>query len=140
VHPTLRSAAVRQIPYNSGILPVNGKYRTIPCMAQMTSRLELRLSPDTLDRIERWRRRQAVPPTKAAAIRHIVELGLAEAEKGARHPGGDSGSSSSSKPGSKSGPSRVPRAKKPPPERKAEPAEARSKLEQIRALREQSTR
>jgi hypothetical protein len=107
----------------------------MPCMAQMTSRLELRLPPDTLDRIERWRQRQAVPPTKAAAIRHILELGLAEAEKGAPNPGGgDPGPTPRSKPGA----SRVP--KKPAPERKAEPPSPISKEAQIRALREQGTR
>lgn len=42
----------------------------------MTGRMELRLPPDLLDRIERWRNQQPVPPTKAAAIRHIIEAGL----------------------------------------------------------------
>src|SRR5580658_1144741 len=104
-------------------------------MAQMTSRLELRLPPDTLDRIERWRQRQAVPPTKAAAIRHILELGLAEAEKGAPNPGGNPGPA----PRGKLGASRTPR-KPAAPEHKAEPAAPRSKLDQIRALREQGAR
>ena len=50
--------------------------------------------------------------------------------------GGDPGSSRSSKPGGKS----APRPRKPAPARKAEPAAPRSKLDQIRALREQGLR
>src|SRR6266550_64676 len=42
-----------EIPYNAVIM--------------MTGRFELRLAPELLDRIERWRLRQPVAPTKAAA-------------------------------------------------------------------------
>lgn len=49
----------------------------------LTSRFELRLAPELLDRIEQWRQGQPAAPSKAAAIRHIIELGLEAAEKAA---------------------------------------------------------
>lgn len=42
----------------------------------MISRLELRLPPDLLDKIERWRNSQPVPPTKAAAVRYLLEYAV----------------------------------------------------------------
>jgi hypothetical protein len=109
-----------EMPYNSVIM--------------MTGRFELRLAPELLDRIERWRLRQPVAPTKAAAIRYIIELGLDAADKG-QVPSGGSPTGSTRKPASpdKTG---TPRAKKPTAsDHQAKPAQ--SKEAQIRALREQ---
>ena len=47
----------------------------------MTDRFELRLAPELLDRLEQWRQRQPAVPSKAAAVRYIIELGLTAAEK-----------------------------------------------------------
>ena len=47
----------------------------------MTDRFELRLAPGLLDRLEQWRQRQPAVPSKAAAVRYIMELGLTAAEK-----------------------------------------------------------
>jgi hypothetical protein len=69
------------------------------------------------------------------AIRQLIDAGL-KTTNVSLSGGGDPGSSSSSKPSTKP----VPRPKKPAPERKAEPAAPRSKLDQIRALREQGAR
>jgi hypothetical protein len=98
-------------------------------MAEMTGRLELRLPPEMLDRIERWRQRQPAPPTKATAIRYIMELGLAEAEKSS---GGSGGSRK---------PERQSVAAEKPPSRKAPRAKPLAMLKeaQIRALRERDT-
>jgi hypothetical protein len=64
----------------------------------MTDRFELRLAPELLDRLEQWRQRQPAVPSKASAVRYIMELGLTAAEKAdAPHKVG-SGSGSTRKP------------------------------------------
>jgi hypothetical protein len=72
--------------------------------------------------------------TESDAVRQLIEAGLKGRQLDATG-GGDAGPTSKGK----LGPSRVPR-KPAAPERKAEPAAPRSKLDQIRALREQSAR
>lgn len=41
-----------------------------------TERFEMRIDPETIARIDAWRRRQADLPTRAEAIRRLVDLGL----------------------------------------------------------------
>jgi hypothetical protein len=109
------------MPYNAGIM--------------MTDRFELRLAPELLDRIERWRLRQPVAPTKAAAIRYIIELGLDAVDKGQAPPGGSPPGSSPRKPAGPAKPA-APQAKKPTASDRQATA-AQTKEAQIRALREQ---
>jgi hypothetical protein len=94
---------------------------------------QLRVSEEFLRKLDEWRRQQPDIPSRAESIRRLIEMGMKMPKHGAPSGGGDSGPATRGKLGA----SRVPRPK-PAPERKAEPAEApRSKLEQIRALREQ---
>jgi hypothetical protein len=89
-------------------------------------RLPLMVSRSEAAAIDEWRYANKVP-TRAQAIRQLIEAGLKATNlslSGGRNPG----SSSSSKPGGKPAPH--PR----------KPAAPRSKLEQIRALREQGAR
>jgi hypothetical protein len=73
--------------------------------------------------------------TESDAVRQLIEAGLSKAPAVAAS--GGSGSGRSSKPSTKP----VPRPRKPAaPSRKAEPAAPISKLDQIRALREQGAR
>jgi hypothetical protein len=44
-----------------------------------TERLELRLSPELIRRLDDWRMAQIVPPSRNAAVRHLVEDALARA-------------------------------------------------------------
>jgi hypothetical protein len=74
--------------------------------------------------------------TDSDAVRRLIEESLSRQVDAKPSGGSDPGPSTRSK----LGPSRVPRPRKPAPERKAEPAEPRSKLDQIRALREQGAR
>ena len=46
-------------------------------MAEPVHRIDLALAPALIARIERWRGRQPTIPTRAAAIRLLVEAGLA---------------------------------------------------------------
>ncbi len=46
-------------------------------MAEPIHRVDLALAPALIERIERWRGRQPTIPTRAAAIRLLVEAGLA---------------------------------------------------------------
>jgi hypothetical protein len=39
-------------------------------------RLYLRVTPEFVDRIETWRLSQPAPPTKTAAVLHLINLGL----------------------------------------------------------------
>jgi hypothetical protein len=45
-----------------------------------TERLELRVTPAFLQRIEAWRAAQPGPPNKTTAIVHLINLGLEAAE------------------------------------------------------------
>jgi hypothetical protein len=102
----------------------------------LSERFEMRFSADLLKQVDDWRRQQPDLPARAEAIRRLIESGLSKAPAVTPSSGSDPGPT----PRGKLGPSRVPRARKPAPERKAEPAAPRSKLEQIRALREQGAR
>lgn len=54
-----------------------------------TERVQIVASASWLERIEEWRRAQARIPSLSAAIRHLIDLGLAaaEAEKGVARRG-----------------------------------------------------
>jgi hypothetical protein len=43
----------------------------------LSERFELRFSPDLLRQIDNWRRQQSNLPTRAEAIRRLIERGLA---------------------------------------------------------------
>ena len=45
-------------------------------MAPKTERFEMRLDVEMLDQIDEWRRKQGDIPSRAEAIRRLVELGL----------------------------------------------------------------
>ena len=45
-------------------------------MSPKTERFEMRMDPETLSRIDEWRRKQADLPSRAEAMRRLVELGL----------------------------------------------------------------
>jgi hypothetical protein len=97
-----------------------------------TERFEMRAPKVWLAAIDEWRRAQSSIPSRAAAIRHLVELGLSaknpSAPSGGNNPGG------ASKP---SGAEKRPAPSERKPGRQAEPAPPQSKEAQIRALREQ---
>jgi hypothetical protein len=40
-------------------------------------RFDMRISAERLARVDEWRLRQPATPTRAAAIRYLIELGLA---------------------------------------------------------------
>ena len=94
-------------------------------------RVPIMLTASELRNLDEWRRQELDLPSRSEAIRRLIEAGL-KANPGASSGGSDAGSSTkpSGKPAS--------RARKPAPERKTEPP--RSKLDQIRALREQGVR
>jgi hypothetical protein len=46
-------------------------------MPPKTERFEMRLELEMIDRIDNWRRQQSDLPTRAEAIRRLVELSLA---------------------------------------------------------------
>ena len=45
-------------------------------MAVKGERFEMRIDPDTLSRLDTWRAAQADIPSRAEAIRRLIELGL----------------------------------------------------------------
>lgn len=49
-------------------------------MQQKTERFEMRLDPGTLEKVDDWRSRQADLPSRAEAVRRLMETGLAAAE------------------------------------------------------------
>ncbi len=51
-------------------------------MQALTERFEMRLDQDTLQAVESWRSRQADLPSRAEAVRRLVELGLASSRGG----------------------------------------------------------
>jgi hypothetical protein len=61
-------------------LTANPAVPYIPAMADKNSRFELRTSTEFLQAIDDWRRQQPEIPSRADAIRRLVELGI-EAEK-----------------------------------------------------------
>jgi uncharacterized protein len=53
----------------------------------LSERFEMRLSVELLRRIDEWRRAQSDLPSRAEAIRRLIELGLkAAAEGGSQRP------------------------------------------------------
>jgi len=46
-----------------------------------TAALDVRVKPELIDRVDRWRAQQRVPPTRSAAIVHMLEHFL-ELEEG----------------------------------------------------------
>jgi hypothetical protein len=46
-----------------------------------TERFEMRYPPDLLKKIDEWCEQQPAPPSRAAAIRYLIELGLEHAKK-----------------------------------------------------------
>jgi hypothetical protein len=142
-----------------GCLPCNAKYGTIfpfelssrlryKMYGRKTATLNLRIAPEIKDAAERAAaedHRSLTSLFEMLLISYLRERGFlpsaANPPSGGGEPGESDKPAGSGDPGAatrgKLGASRVPRAKKPAaPERKAEPA-PRSKLEQIRALREQ---
>jgi hypothetical protein len=61
----------------------------------LTERFEMRFSPELIDKIDQWRETQPVPPSRAAAIRYLIETGL---EMKAAAPSGSSGPGGAKKP------------------------------------------
>jgi uncharacterized protein len=49
-------------------------------MQQKTERFEMRLDPGTLEKLDHWRSRQADLPSRAEAVRRLMETGLSAAE------------------------------------------------------------
>jgi hypothetical protein len=93
------------------------------------------ITPEVAKAIEDYRFDKRLK-TEAEAMRRLIEAGL-RAEKAAPSSSSNSDPSGSSKPSTKP----VPRPRKPAASsRKAEPAAPRSKLDQIRAMREQGAR
>ena len=45
-------------------------------MSPKSERFEMRMEPEALARIDDWRRKQTDLPSRAEAIRRLVELGL----------------------------------------------------------------
>ncbi len=49
-------------------------------MQQKTERFEMRLDPGTLEKVDDWRSRQADLPSRAEAVRRLMETALSAAE------------------------------------------------------------
>lgn len=56
--------------------------------AQHTVVKLVRMSPELVDAITEWRRKQPALPSEAEAIRRLIEFGLRAAEQEARRPSG----------------------------------------------------
>jgi hypothetical protein len=94
---------------------------------------QMRVSEEFLRKLDEWRRQQPDIPSRAESIRRLIEMGMKMPKHGA--PSGGGGRGESDKPaGSVAAAPKKPAA----PARKAEPAAPRSKLDQIRALRERA--
>jgi hypothetical protein len=50
---------------------------------KMTNLVAVRLDDRQLDAVNEWRRKQTDPPTRAEAIRQLMEIGLAQIAAGA---------------------------------------------------------
>jgi hypothetical protein len=99
----------------------------------MSERFEMRAPKGWLAAIDEWRQKQAIPPSRAAAIRYLVEAGLKERQLAA--PSGGSTPGAAQKPATPAT-APAPRAKKPTASDRQATA-AQTKEAQIRALREQ---
>jgi uncharacterized protein len=51
-------------------------------MAPKTERFEMRLDIETIESIDEWRRKEPDLPSRAEAIRRLVQLGLQAKRKG----------------------------------------------------------
>ena len=104
----------------------------------LDQRMHLVMGKSQLLALDEWRRQQPDLPSRSEAIRRLIEAGLSR-QPDAKPSGGEPGTSRKSD--ASEDPSLASRLKKPAtPGRKAEPAAPRSKLDQIRALREQGAR
>jgi hypothetical protein len=95
----------------------------------------VRLPPDLLKALDRWRREQADPPGRPEAIRRLIEASLSRQGDTKPDTSGGSTPGSTRKPASP-GKTATPRAKKPTASDRQATA-AQTKEAQIRALREQ---
>jgi hypothetical protein len=104
-----------------------------------TERFEMRAPKDWLAEVDEWRREQPIPPSRAAAIRYLVEAGLKAAEKssGASRSGGPKRQTAAPDQAAEPSPPKPSPPRKPAPRAKAA---AMSKEAQLRALREQGAR
>jgi hypothetical protein len=94
----------------------------------------VRLPPDLLVALDRWRRKQSDPPGRPEAIRRLIEAGLNADAK--LSPASSAGGAPAEKP-TGTGKTAAPRTRKPRSERETQPAPRLSKEAQVRALREQ---
>jgi hypothetical protein len=103
----------------------------------LDQRLQLVISKGQVAALDEWRRHQPDLPSRSAAIRRLIELGLGKAPTS--RPSGGSTPGSTRKPASTG--KAAPRAKKPGKSTPTPKAKAlgMSKEAQIRALREQGT-
>ena len=47
-----------------------------------TERFEMRLEPETLERVDKWRAEQTDLPSRAEAMRRLIDVGLVVSGKG----------------------------------------------------------
>jgi hypothetical protein len=71
VQPPLRAARFYRTVRN-----IRCTYITVKDMDEKTERFEMRVPSSFLKTIDDWRRKQEDLPSRAAAIRRLVELGL----------------------------------------------------------------
>ena len=50
-------------------------------MATKTERLEIRVSAEFLEKVDEWRRHQPDIPTRASAVRQLVEIALRQLQE-----------------------------------------------------------
>ena len=46
---------------------------TVPSMKRKTANIDIRVEPQVVERIDAWRARQRVPPSRSAAIVYMLE-------------------------------------------------------------------
>jgi uncharacterized protein YfbU (UPF0304 family) len=66
------------LPYITIINVQYGNNTEIETMTPKTERFEMRLDPALLERVDAWRSRQGDFPSRAEAIRRLIEVGVAE--------------------------------------------------------------
>jgi hypothetical protein len=98
-----------------------------------TERIPLLMTPSEVKALDDWAFANRIR-SRGEAIRRLIEAGLSKTSTTTPSGGGEPG-----EPDKPAG-SVAPAPKKPAPERKAEPPAPRSKLDQIRVLREQGAR